>query len=54
MLSEREWEKFFELLDKIAGSSEGSWEERRDDVRSEAESRGSSGNLEEFVNWFVE
>ena len=50
-MNDRDWEKFFALLEKIINIP-GSWQEKRDEVRSSAESEGCVNNLDEFLSWF--
>lgn len=51
-----EWDKFFELLEKIVVPQDddhpGSWQERADEVRTEAKARDTLTTLEEFASWF--
>lgn len=57
-MSERDWNKFFELVDKIvsgcSNGSTGTWKETASLVKSEAESRDSLTNFEELISWFDE
>lgn len=55
-MSNKGWQRFFELLDKIVDlcTKGQSWKEVAAEVRREANNVGSETNLEEFVSWFEE
>lgn len=48
LLTEKEWERFSDLLDKIVNSG-GTWEEKAAAVRANC----NETNLGEFANWFI-
>jgi hypothetical protein len=50
-MTEREWEKFFELMGKIV-SGGGSWQEKAEHVKDMAHVNGAETQLEEFAAWF--
>lgn len=50
-MNDKEWEKFFELIDKIV-NMEGTWQEKRATVLDQARVEGSVVNLDEFLGWF--
>lgn len=53
-MTDREWEKFFELLEKAVNlDTGGSWQDKRDEILRRA-SDSDKGNLSELANWFVE
>lgn len=51
ILKPKEWEKFFELIDKIVNDGRP-FSEKLTAVKDAAETNGSDVNLEEFVEWF--
>jgi hypothetical protein len=51
-MSEKEWEKFFELLDKIVGLEGKSYQEKAAEVRERADLEAARTSLEEFLGWF--
>lgn len=54
-MSDKEWEKFFDLLEKVTTPSAGqSWQERKEEVLSKAIDCAGDGCLEEFNGWFQE
>lgn len=50
-MTDLEWEKFFELLDKIV-MLPMPYREKAEFVKNKATEQGSDGNLEEFAGWF--
>jgi hypothetical protein len=53
----KKWDQFFELLDDIVNpkvSAVAPWQDRRDELKAEAEARDATTNLEEFIGWFDE
>lgn len=50
-MSEKDWERFFELLDKIVALP-GTWQEKKQMVVDRAE--GESSSFEEFTGWFAD
>ena len=51
-MTEKEWDKFFELLDKIVSLKFSTWQEKANQVKSQAIARDGEVDLEEFVGWF--
>jgi len=55
-MSEREWDKFVELLERVVNLesrfSGMSWQEKAEEVRRAFVSRGAETQLEEFASWF--
>lgn len=51
-MSEKDWEKFFELIDKIVEQG-NPFEEKKQDVLMKNKEYGNL-NFEEFVSWFSE
>jgi hypothetical protein len=51
-MNERDWDKFFELLERVVNLGEMPWGEKRDQVKAEAAARGAETALEEFSGWF--
>jgi hypothetical protein len=47
----KEWETFFDLLDKIVNGP-GSWQDKIDEVQIQAKANGSELSLDEFAEWF--
>lgn len=52
MLSETEYEKFFELLDEVV-SGNASYAAKKAELEKHADER-DQGNLEELASWFGE
>jgi hypothetical protein len=52
-MDQRQWDKFFELLDKVADLP-GTWQEKKAELKRQAEDAGSFNNLEEVAGWFNE
>lgn len=50
-MSEKEWERFFSLLEKIAAMG-GTWKEKKQEVEAQASHHDAEMWLEEFTNWF--
>lgn len=48
-MNDRDWERFFDLVEKIL-KMPGTWQEKRDLVNREGER--SSADWEEFISWF--
>jgi len=55
-MTDKQWEKFFELLGEIISSPKPgwTWQERREEVMSKATELDGEVALEEFCGWFVE
>lgn len=53
ILSEREWETFFRLLDKIV-NADGPVTDKLEKVKTEAKEAGSQSELTDFASWFEE
>jgi hypothetical protein len=51
VMSDKEWELFFQLMDKIV-NMEGTFTEKAAKVSAKAQKTESVGSLEEFVSWF--
>jgi len=52
-MNDKDWEKFFELIDKIVAVPKGfTWRDRRDEVEGNADEFNSEGNFSEFLDWF--
>jgi hypothetical protein len=51
-MSERDWDKFFELLEQIVSLPGMTWEEKRGEVSAQAAARGAETALAEFSGWF--
>lgn len=52
-LTEKQYEVFFDILDKIVNSSFGSWQDRRDELIANAGDRDMV-NLAEIPSWEIE
>lgn len=50
-MNEKQWERFFELLQLIV-KQDGTWQEKAEEVKSQAATYDSTGDLEEFTGWF--
>lgn len=50
-MTEKDWDAFFELIEKIT-KLEGAWKDKATLVSNEAHARDASDNLDEFVYWF--
>lgn len=50
-MTEKDWETFFDLVDRIVFGS-GSWKEKASEVREQASQYECENNFEEFVEWF--
>lgn len=51
IMPDDEWERFFELMEKIT-NGQGSWQEKRDAVIAQAAANASDTALDEFNQWF--
>ncbi len=49
-MSDRQWEKFAELLEMVVNAEGLSWQEKRDKVKSVCD----KNLLSEFLGWFPE
>jgi hypothetical protein len=52
-MSERDWQAFFDLVDRIAWM-DGPWQEKAATLRRMAEEHGAAGSLEELASWLEE
>lgn len=53
-MSEREWDKLFELIEKAVNLDGLSASEKGELIRDEANKRSQEGNLDEFVSEVTE
>jgi hypothetical protein len=51
-MNERDWDKFFELLEQVTNLPGMTWQEKRGEVGAQAAARGAETALEEFSGWF--
>jgi hypothetical protein len=51
-LTEKKWDQFFELMADIL-NMDGTWADKADVVRGEAEARDQATTLDEFAGWFA-
>lgn len=49
-MTEKDWVRFFDLIDKIVTMG-GSWQEKRDEILRQADTYGARTHLEEIANW---
>jgi hypothetical protein len=49
-MSDKDWEKFFELLTAIV-NGDGAWREKAEEVRSKSDEHDARASLEEFAGW---
>lgn len=49
-MSEKEWEKLFELIGKVVNLPGMSADEKGQEIRRQAKEHGADGDLEEFVS----
>lgn len=52
-LTDKEWDTFFELMDKITNGP-GAWMDKAEGVNKEADKRDTDTALHEFAEWFGE
>jgi co-chaperonin GroES (HSP10) len=53
-MTDKEWEKFFDLMGKVVNLEGLSANEKAAEVRAQAVKSGDEVNLEEFTGWFAE
>jgi len=53
-ITTRQWDAFFEVLETLATSDDGSWGERKQLLLDEASRRDCEGHLDEVASWFGE
>lgn len=51
-MSEEEWEKFFELVEKIVNQKDMTYQEKRELVSEEAGLRGYDCDFGEMISWY--
>lgn len=51
-MSEQDWDRFFELVDKIV-HTRGTWQDKSADLISSAEDRDSIDAWNELVSWYT-
>lgn len=51
-MTDKEWEKFFQLLGKIVQLDGMSFNEKREATNLQAGLHSGDGDLEEFVSWY--
>jgi hypothetical protein len=53
-MSEKDWDLFFDLVDKLIDLTPGAtWQDKRDEVQRQAKARCAETELEEFTGWFA-
>ncbi len=51
-MNKREWQKFFELMQKITDLPDKTWGQKKDAVEQAADECEAATCLEEFINWW--
>jgi hypothetical protein len=51
-MTERDWEMFFDLLQKIVDLPNKTWQDKADQVNEEAARYDAEVDLAEFTGWF--
>lgn len=50
-MNSKEWDAFFDLLGKVINNLPGGWGEKADELKKQADERGSLGDLNELFGW---
>lgn len=53
-MSDKEWERFFDLMEKIVNHDGLAANEKASAVRAKAVETGNETSFEEFTGWFAE